>query len=269
VRLTAETAVLAPLYRVWSLVEDLEAWPSITPTMTSVTRLDDGPLREGSRARVVQPRQRPATWQVRAVEPPHAFVWETTTAGMRMVAGHHLDEVDGGTRARLVLDVAGPAGPVLGRAVSPLMGRALATENDGFRRTAEGLARPTYVDEHTRDLDETVPAAWAAVRSFVDDLITRGDDSRLTGLLATDPPAGFAVAEEQPPHLVSLAGRHRFSDYVLDLRVSPTGDGSRVTAVTYADFPGARGRAYRAAVVGSRGHVLAVRRILTAIGDRV
>ena len=267
-RLTHQTDVLAPLERVWSLTEDVEAWPTLTPTMTSVERLDDGPLRAGSRARVVQPGQRPAIWRVRSVEPPSAFVWETTVAGMQLVAGHHLSEVEGGTRNLLVLDVLGPRGATLGRLVAPLLRRALATENDGFRRAAEGLARPAYVDEHSVTLTTPVPRAWDAVRSYVDDLLARGEESRLTGLLATDPPAGFEVTEEQRPHLLSLAGRHRFSDYVLDLRVAPDGDGSRVTAVTYADFPGARGRAYRTAVIGSRGHVVAVRRILAAIRER-
>jgi hypothetical protein len=269
VRLTAETDVLAPPERVWSLTEDVEGWPSLTPTMTAVERLDRGPLRAGSRARVVQPRQRPAVWRVRSVEPPHGFVWETTISGLHLVAGHHLTGVDGGTRLLLVLDVSGTGGAaVVGRIAAPVLRRALALESDGFRRAAEELARPAYVDEHSVTLDATVPQAWAAVRAYVEDLLTRGEESRLTGLLATDPPAGFAVAGVQAPHLLSLAGRHRFSDYVLDLRVSPRDGRSRVTAVTYADFPGARGRAYRAAVVGSRGHVLAVRRILAGIGGR-
>ncbi len=69
--------------------------------------------------------------------------------------------------------------------------------------------------------------------------------------------------------MLSLAGRHRFSRYVLDFRVEPDGDGgSVVTAVTYADFPGPRGAVYRTLVVGSRGHVLAVRRMLTGIRRR-
>lgn len=271
-RLTHETDVLAPLERLWSLTEDIEAWPSVTPTMTSVERLDDGPLRKDSRARVVQPRQRPATWRVRAVEPPRRFVWETTTAGARVVAGHHLTEVAGGTRNLLVLDVLGPGGAVVGRLGGRWLRRALATEADGFRRAAEGLDRPTYVDEHSATLDVPVARAWEAVRGFVDDTLARWSGSRLTGLLATHPSAGFAVVEELAPHLLSLAGRHRFSDYVLDFRVAPHGahggQGSRVTAVTYADFPGPRGRAYRAAVIGSRGHVVAVRRILTGIGER-
>jgi len=268
VRLTHETDILAPPERVWSLTEDLAGWPGITPTMTSVERLDHGPLRAGSRARVVQPRQRPTIWWVRSVEPPRAFVWETTTAGMQLVAGHHLSEVEGGTRNLLVLDVLGTRAPVVGRLAAPMMGRALATENDGFRRAAEGLVRPPYVDDHGTSVAVPVDRAWAAVRAFVDDLLAPGSASRLTGLLATDPPDGFAVTEEQAPHLLSLAGRHRFSDYVLDLRVSPRDGGSRVTAVTYAAFPGPRGRAYRAAVIGSRVHVVAVRRILAAIRAR-
>jgi hypothetical protein len=47
------------------------------------------------------------------------------------------------------------------------------------------------------------------------------------------------------------------------------GSGCEVGLVTYADFPGPHGRAYRAAVVGSRGHVLAVRRMLAAIREAV
>lgn len=266
-RLTHETHVLAPVERLWSLTEDLEAWPALTPTMTSVERLDDGPVRVGSRARVVQPRQRPTTWRVRAVEPPHVFVWETTTAGVRLVAGHHLSEVVSGTRVRLVLDVLGGGGALLGRLGRPVLRRVLATETDGFRRAAERLDRPAYVDEHWITIeDEPVEAAWHAVRRFADDLLARGEGSLLTRLLAPDPSEGFAVTDEQPPHLLSLAGRHRFSDYVLDLRVAAVHRGAQVTAVTYADFSGARGRAYRAAVVGSRGHVVGVRRILAGIG---
>ena len=217
--------MLAPLDRVWSLTEDLESWPALTPTMTSVERLDDGPLGPGSRARVVQPRQRPAIWRVRSVEPPRAFVWETTTSGVRLVAGHHLTEVEGGTRNLLVLDALGAGGAVVGRVAAPLLRRALATENDGFRRAAEGLDRPTYVDEHSVALAAPVPRAWDAARSYVDDLLERGEESRLTGLLATDPPRrlrGHRGAAAPP-------GQPRRAAPVLRLRARPAGLGPRVT----------------------------------------
>jgi hypothetical protein len=38
-----------------------------------------------------------------------------------------------------------------------------------------------------------------------------------------------------------------------------------LTATTRAAFPGARGRAYRALVIGTRAHVLATRHMLHAV----
>ena len=132
-------------------------------------------------------------------------------------------------------------------------------------------SRPRHVDEHSVTLAVPPEAAYAAVRSYAAGLVgppTGRARVLLARVLGTDPPSGFAVAEEQPPRLLSLAGRHRFSRYVLDLRVDPEPGGSTVTAVTWADFPGPRGAVYRTLVIGSRGHVLAVRRMLAGIADR-
>lgn len=132
-------------------------------------------------------------------------------------------------------------------------------------------SRPRYVDEHSRDLPVPPEEAYTAARSYAERLVrppTGRAPVLLTRLLGTDPPSGFAIAEEQPPRLVSLAGRHRFSRFVMDLRVDPAPGGSTVTVVTWADFPGPRGAVYRTLVIGSRGHVLAVRRMLAAIASR-
>ncbi|MGZ5401452.1 MAG: hypothetical protein ACXWDM_15685 [Nocardioides sp.] len=128
--------------------------------------------------------------------------------------------------------------------------------------------RPAYVDEHATTLAVPPGAAYAAVRAEVDHLLGRWGRSPVTRVLGTTPRAGFEIAEDDPPRLVSLAGRHRFSRYVLDFRVEPDASGSVVTALTYADFPGPRGRVYRTLVIGSRGHVLAVRRMLAGIRRR-
>ena len=129
--------------------------------------------------------------------------------------------------------------------------------------------RPAYVDEHATTVDAPPDVVFRAVSAEIDHLLARWRNAALTRALGTRPRAGFEVAESDPPHVLSLSGRHRFSRYLLDFRVEPgRGGGSVVTAVTHADFPGRRGAGYRMLVIGSRLHVLAVRRILTGIRRR-
>ncbi len=128
--------------------------------------------------------------------------------------------------------------------------------------------RPAYVDKHSRLLPGVPPErAYAAARSYAERLTRTptGVLAAFTRLWGTEPASGFAIVDEQPPSVVTLAGRHRFSRYEMDLRVDQAVDGSVVTVVTLADFPGVRGAVYRTALMGSRGHVLAVERMLASI----
>jgi len=66
-----------------------------------------------------------------------------------------------------------------------------------------------------------------------------------------------------------LQGSHRFSDYALTFRLEEVGPGRfRLSAETRAAFPGLTGGIYRLLVVGTRGHVVLVRRMLTGIKRR-
>ena len=86
---------------------------------------------------------------------------------------------------------------------------------------------------------------------------------------AGDTIPGFAVAEADPPRVLALCGRHRFSRYELrfELHELP-GDRIEIHAKTSAEFPGARGRIYSALVITSGGHRIAVRRILKRLAQR-
>ena len=80
---------------------------------------------------------------------------------------------------------------------------------------------------------------------------------------------GFCVARADAPVELVLEGAHRFSRYALIFRLDALpGDRTRLRAETRAAFPGAAGRAYRALVIGTRGHVVAVRRMLRAARRR-
>ena len=122
---------------VWAQTIDVESWPQMFPTVTSVERLDDGPLRVGSRARIKQPGQPHRVWTVATIEPEHRFVWTTQANGFAMMGAHVLTPTTvGGTVNHLMIDVDGP----LARLVAALAGRklrkTLAIENEGFRTAA-------------------------------------------------------------------------------------------------------------------------------------
>ena len=131
-----ELQIDAPIDVVWALTVDVESLPSITPTMTSVSRLDHGGFGVGSQARIVQPRQGARLWTVPVFDAPHHFEWETRVGPLTMTGAHHLTARDGGTLNRLSVEVGGPLSGLLGRLVRKQIAAAIATENEGFQKAA-------------------------------------------------------------------------------------------------------------------------------------
>jgi uncharacterized membrane protein len=135
-----ETSVTidAPPGKVWPVLMEVESWPGYTESMTSVEKLDDGPLSEGTRVRIHQPKLPAATWTVTDLVPQERFVWEAHGPGFRTAGIHEISPVDGGrTRLRLALEQSGPLGGVVGRMGSKLTDRYIAMEAAGIKRRAE------------------------------------------------------------------------------------------------------------------------------------
>lgn len=135
--ITSELTIAAPVARVWALTVDVEGWPATTPTMTRVERLDDGPIGVGSRARVVQPRQRPTVWTVTRFEPERRFEWRTTVATVTMTAVHELEPSAEGCVNRLRVELSGFGSGLVERLVGSKIREAIGIENQGFRTAAE------------------------------------------------------------------------------------------------------------------------------------
>ncbi|MGY6502560.1 MAG: SRPBCC family protein [Acidimicrobiales bacterium] len=135
--ITSTTHIAAPIDRVWALTIDVERLPDHTPTITSVERLDQGPLALGSRARVKQPGQRPTVWTVTELEPTTRFAWSTKVATVTMAGIHDLRPAEDGTANTLSIEFSGFGSRLMSLLAGRIVRRAIETENDGLRAAAE------------------------------------------------------------------------------------------------------------------------------------
>ena len=131
-------AIAAPPERVWEVMSNVEYWPHWTPTVTSVRRLDDGPLRPGSRTRISQPRLPETDYVVTELTPGRSFTWVATGPGVVTTARHDVEALPGGdTRVRLSVSQAGWLGSVMGLFYRRLTDRYLASEANGLKARCE------------------------------------------------------------------------------------------------------------------------------------
>lgn len=140
-----------------------------------------------------------------------------------------------------------------------------------------------YVDEHAIIISASRERTWVALLRVVEVSFSVSGATQFTRALGCEdaqragprPLAegstfpGFHVASAEERKRLVLAGRHRFSSYALIFRIEELGgDRTQLRAETRAEFPGARGRVYRALVIGTDGHILVTRGLLAATKRR-
>lgn len=130
-------AIAAPAERVWEVLIDVEKWPQWTETVTSVRRLDDGPLRSGSRAMIDQPKIPRTEYVVTEFEPGRSFTWVATGPGVTTTARHNVEPSPEGSRVTLSVEQRGWLGSVMGRFYRRLTDRYLANEAAGLKSRCE------------------------------------------------------------------------------------------------------------------------------------
>ena len=134
--------IAAPPERVFSVMTDTDRWHEWTPSVTSIKRRDQGPLRPGSQAWVRQPRFPPAFWTVTDVG-EHSFTWVSRAPGMVVTARHFVTPIGDRSRATLSLTFAGLLGPFFGRLTRNINNRYLAMEAVGLKRRSEFVTTPS------------------------------------------------------------------------------------------------------------------------------
>jgi uncharacterized membrane protein len=130
------TLIDAPVDLIWRLTTEIDRWPTFVPTVRHVERLDSGPLRVGSTARVKQPGQTAAIWTVTRLEPRREFTWETRRLGLRLTGRHLLEPAGSGTRNTLVLQTDGRGAAAFSAVFGALMRSSVRREGAAFAREA-------------------------------------------------------------------------------------------------------------------------------------
>lgn len=131
-KIERELIIDAPADVVWSVMSDVERWPEMTASMTSV-RLLDGELRLGARAEVVQPKLPKSIWTVTRLDEGRRFDWTAKSPGATTVGIHGVEPVASGTRAYIGVEQTGPLAPLFELMLRKLTEAYLDLEIAGFR----------------------------------------------------------------------------------------------------------------------------------------
>ena len=140
-----------------------------------------------------------------------------------------------------------------------------------------------YLDEHATVIAAGVDDVWLVLSETLDRTFSRTHatgyaraircaDSTASGprpLTEGSTIPGFRVAAATPESELVLQGRHRFSIYALAFHLEQiTAGRSLLRAESRATFPGLAGDVDRLLVVGTGGHVVGMRWLLSAIASR-
>ena len=138
-RFEATIDVASPAERVFGVYSDVEHWPDWTGSVTSVERLDQGPLRVGSRARIKQPRLPVAVWEVTHLVPGQSFTWMARGPGIVTTGSHVIAPAASGDRVKVTasLEQTGVFGTLLGLLTKRITNRYLNMEVRGLKAHCE------------------------------------------------------------------------------------------------------------------------------------
>lgn len=126
-----------------------------------------------------------------------------------------------------------------------------------------------YIDTHTVTVAAASAKTFDAVAGAMPRAGSRGPFALYARLIGCEGGRPFSIAQSRRPSELVLAGRHRFSRYELAFQFAADGPAATVvSATTRAAFPGFGGRLYRAAVIGSGGHRIAMRAMLADLKRR-
>ena len=125
---------------VWRVLTDVEHWRDWTPTVTEVKPLGSTRMQLGARYRVVQPKLRPAIYEITEYDPDQRFTWEQKLPGGALVADHRIASRDGATEIELSFTSHGLLANVVAALFSKMIAQYVATEARSLRTYCDTLS---------------------------------------------------------------------------------------------------------------------------------
>ena len=125
---------------VWAVTIDVERWPEWTASVSTIRKLEPGPLGLGRAAEILQPGSPLNRWIISEYVEPTRFTWGTSVRGVTIVARHLIEPIPSGTRVTLELEYSGLMARLFGWRLKPLFRRNLELEARGMKARAEALA---------------------------------------------------------------------------------------------------------------------------------
>jgi uncharacterized membrane protein len=136
-RFDHSVTIQAPPEKVWAIFSDVANWPSWTPTITSVERLDEGRIHVGARTRIRQPKLPVAVWEVTELKEGEYFEWVSRAPGVKTTGGHRVTSTPEGTVATATIIQEGPLGLIFGALLAKLTKEYIATEGARLKKVSE------------------------------------------------------------------------------------------------------------------------------------
>ena len=122
------------------------------------------------------------------------------------------------------------------------------------------MERLPYIDQHVITVRADREETWSALLRWA--CRDSGDPSSVRLPY-------FWLKEASPPARLVLGGQHPFSRYRLVFELTELEPRrARLAALTWAEFPGLAGKVYRALVIGTGAHRVAVRLMLKHIAEQ-
>lgn len=133
--------IQAPASAVWKIMINVENWHEWTPTIFSIKKLNGSGFDIGTKLLIEQPELPAAVWQIFEIVDERSFSMKKGNLFLKVIAGHLLEPVSGGTTVTLSLDFSGMVAKPIARKYQPMMEKYLQIEITCLKKECENLHR--------------------------------------------------------------------------------------------------------------------------------